>query len=144
MTSVLPHFKTIPSEGSYYINVGTLSNRVFKYENNAFAAASWAVAGANFQTRVTNPGEAVLRDLGKTVVSSMRTFRKVQLISSSIKNGTSIGAPVSSQNSQYAASVAGEEYFTGYIELPGAVGTRNVAGTDPTDPITFAPVARLG
>lgn len=144
MTSVLPHFKTIPSEGSYYINVASLSNQVFKYENNAFAVASWATDGPNCQTRIANAGQAVLRDLGKTVVSSMRTFRKVQLINSSIKNGTSIGAPVSSQNGANVASVAGEEYFTGYIELPGAVGTRDVAGTSGTGAITFAPVARLG
>ena len=146
MSSVPPHIKTIPTEGAYYINVGSLAARVFNYDPSrvspasAFSTATWADSGnaANYQADLANPGTCILRDLGKTVVSSLRTFRKVQLVTSSLSSGTAIGAPVGSQNGPQANPVVGEEYFTGYIEVVGAYG-RGSVNVD-----TLAPVARLG
>jgi hypothetical protein len=144
MASVSAQIKTIPSETSYFINVAAMGTnasaanpvgRVFNYNPNvaqpAFSTATWACSGVT-STLLQSPGAAILKDLGKTVVSSLRTFRKVQLVVSSISSGVSVGAPVGPQ------PVAGEEYYTGYIEVVGAFGT-NVAV-----PGNIAPVARLG
>ena len=152
MTSVSPHIKTIPSEGAYYINVGSLAARVFNYDPSrggatAFSTATWADSGnaANYQADLANPGTCILRDLGKTVVSSLRTFRKVQLLTSSLSSGTAIGAPVGSQNGPQANPVVGEEYFTGYIEVVGAYGRGLVGGAPGATAFrNIAPVARLG
>jgi hypothetical protein len=153
MTSVAPHIKVIPAETAYFINVGSLSStgntasRIFNYNPAAtaptFSTATWSQNGAagvtnSISTILATPGAAILKDLGKTVVSSLRTFRKVQLVVSSISSGTSIGAPVANQAGPTANPVTGEEYFTGYIEVVGAFGT-NVATIG-----TIAPVARLG
>lgn len=132
MTSVAPHIKTIPSEGAYYINVASMVTKVLNYtpaNSPPFAAVSWTGAPA-----LTNT--LIFKDLGKTVVSSLRTFRKVQLVTSSITNNVTVGAPISAPTTV----VAGEEYYTGYIELPGARGMANGVSGDGGP----APVARLG
>ena len=152
MSSVSPHIKTIPTEGAYYINVGSLAARVFNYDPSrggatAFSTASWADTGnaANYQADLAYAGTCILRDLGKTVVSSLRTFRKVQLVTSSLSSGTAIGAPVGSQLGQNVASIPGEEYFTGYIEVVGAYGRGLVGGAPAANAFrNIAPVARLG
>ena len=153
MTSVMPHIKTIPAESSYFINVGSLSStgnsasRIFNYNPAAtqptFSTATWSQSGTggitnSVSTILATPGAAILKDLGTTVISSLRTFRKVQLVVSSISSGVSIGAPVANQAGPTGTPVAGEEYYTGYIELVGAYGT-NVSAVG-----NIAPVARLG
>ena len=154
MTSVAPHIKVIPSETSYFINVANMATnaaggsaardtaKVFNYNPAAtapvFSTATWASSGLT-STLLLNPGAAILRDLGKTVVSSLRTFRKVQLVVSSISSGVSIGAPVGSQVASGLTPVIGEEYFTGYIEVVGASGTPMSITAN-----NLAPVARLG
>jgi hypothetical protein len=54
-----------------------------------------------------------LKDLGRTVVSSLRTFRKVQLVipNNGAASTFGVNGPVSGTTS------AGVDYFTGYIEL---------------------------
>ena len=155
MTSVLSQIKTIPSESAYFINVGSLSStgntasRIFNYNPAAtglvprFSTATWSQSGTggvtnSVSTILATPGAAILKDLGTTVISSLRTFRKVQFVVSSISSGVSIGAPVANQAGPTGAPVAGEEYYTGYIELVGAFGT-NVASVG-----NIAPVARMG
>jgi hypothetical protein len=54
-------------------------------------------------------GGAILKDMGKTVVSSLRTFRKVQLVR---HNSTISTFGVAGQ-----AATTGEDYLSGYIEL---------------------------
>ena len=132
MTSVGPHMKTIPSEGAYFTNIGDMSGKVLKYvpanigTSQPFAGATWTGAPSLATTGL------IFKDLGKTVVSSLRTFRKVQLVTSSITASGVTGAPVG------GSAVSGEEYLTGYIELPGQNGTGNASGG------ACAPVARLG
>lgn len=111
----------------------------------AFSTATWAdtinaSAGQGISSALNTAGRAILRDLGKTVVSSLRTFRKIQLIVSSISNGTTVGAPVGHNLGGTANPVVGEEYFTGYIEVLGANGALYGA----TGTTNIAPVARLG
>ena len=142
MTSVSPHIKTIPSESAYFINVGSMANKVFNYNSAsatpAFSTATWANQ-AGPSTMLTNIGGAILKDLGKTIVSSLRTFRKVQLVLSSVSSGSSIGAPIASQTGNGNIPTPGEEYYTGYIELPGQAGSGGA-----TNPASVAFVARMG
>jgi hypothetical protein len=64
--------------------------------------------------------------MGKTLVSSNRTFRKVQLLSAQAATEGVAGADVAPTN-----------YLTAYIELPGQHGVSSGSGS-------FTPVARLG
>lgn len=153
MSSVSPHIKVIPSETGYFINLvsmavnsvnntsGLAGARVYNYNPAAtapvFSTASWACRGVT-STILATPGGAILKDLGKTVVSSLRTFRKVQLVVSSISSGVSVGANVASQTGNGNNPTLGEEYYSGYIEVVGAYGSTGA------DAYNLAPVARLG
>jgi hypothetical protein len=57
--------------------------------------------------------------MGVNLVSSGRTFRKIQML-------TSAAANVSTGGVNGAASGSSGDYLTGYIELPGTAG--NVSG----------------
>ena len=160
MTSVLPHIKTIASENAYFVllgadfaKVGTgagpgnagnqiLSSRVaagtnVTAANVSFSTAVWSSQGA--ASTLVNAQGKMLRDLGKTVVSSLRTFRKVQAVDVSATNGVSVGAAVGSAGNSASgapAQIAGEEFLTGYIEIVGSSGF--AASANP------AAVARMG
>ena len=110
-----------PNTG-FYITVGDCRGKIFAYNTTAgvstFSVAQWCqgvnapvttAMGANSTTMqaISSAGAGVLRDMGKTVVSASRTFRKVQLVvSSPVTFG--VGGP---------ASTTGEDYLSGYIEL---------------------------
>ena len=155
MSSVLPHIKTIASENAYFVTVGTngvagsgtasstgqvLNSGVaagtnVTAANVAFSTAVWA-SQTGTSTLVNGPGK-MLRDMGKTIVSSLRTFRKVQAVVSSAVNGVSVGAAVGSFPSGAATGQrAGEEFLTGYIEIVSSSGLH--ADANP------AAVARMG
>ena len=129
MTSLLTSSRQVSSDGGYYIPLASLIGKIYGYNtttNAVGAAAVWASAGtggvAKYASSISTIGAGVLRDMGKTVVSSGRTFRKVQLVVSTGSNGVggSVGtAPL-------------EDFLTGYIEL----------GFDGNGPIT--PVAAYG
>jgi hypothetical protein len=61
--------------------------------------------------------------MGVNLVSSGRTFRKIQML-------TSAAANVSTGGVNGAAPGTGSDYLTGYIELPGTAGS--VSGVIPT------------
>jgi hypothetical protein len=61
--------------------------------------------------------------MGVNLVSSGRTFRKIQML-------TSAAANVSTGGVNGAASGTASDYLTGYIEVPGTAG--NVSGVIPT------------
>lgn len=161
MTSVMPHIKTIPSENSFFINLASLDKVIYQYNTGAtnpqFSTATWAdTTNSNtclpaMSNALSQAGRAVLRDLGKTVVSSLRTFRKVQLVTSSIvTNNTSVGSYVgynttnSGVTGNSGTQTPGEEYFTGYIEVIGASGALGATSGNVSGNFRFAPVARLG
>lgn len=91
-------------------NTGTLAGN--------FSTASWAAAnfpsGFGRATSTVSTVGCVLKDLGKTVVSSNRTFRKIQLVlpNSALPAGTASTFGVGGR-----AAGLGDDYFTGYIEL---------------------------
>lgn len=160
MTTVAPHINTISPTSTYFVNIGSLQGKVAQLVGGSivpaasypsFSTATWAnSATGGVSTVLQTPGAAILRDLGKTIVSSLRTFRKVQLVVSSVSSGPTIGSVVASQNGtnlwNVGGPVLGEEYYTGYIELPGQFGNTG-AGTNglfTQSLFNIAPVARLG
>ena len=119
MTSLLTSSRQVSSDSGYYIPVGNCANKIFQFNNVtgqvSSGVAPWAASG-NTAGLISTAGAGILRDMGKTVVSSGRTFRKVQLlVSTGVINDGVGGEPVS-----------GGDYLTGYIELgfgsaPGSV-----------------------
>ena len=75
------------------------------YLPGAFTKADWVVTGSVADCLSSIGGGGLLKDMGKTVVSSNRTFRKVQLVTPAITaNGTGV-------------STTAGPYLTGYLEL---------------------------
>jgi hypothetical protein len=164
MSSVLPHIKTIASENAYFVTLpssglavpgagatglaatgggnqilttGVAAGTNITPANLSFSTAVWSSQGAT-STLVNGQGK-MLRDMGKTIVSSLRTFRKVQAVSVSATNGVSVGAAVGSvgnSDSGAPSQRAGEEFLTGYIEIVGSSGFSATANP--------AAVARMG
>lgn len=129
MSSLLTNSRQVSSDGGYYIPLASLMGKIYAYNPTAgvstFSTAQWAAVGgsSNYLPLISSVGAGVLRDMGKTVVSASRTFRKVQLNVPSVSTFGVAGA---------AATTSSEDYLTGYIEL-GFNGTG-----------TAAPVAHFG
>jgi len=135
--------KQLPAQGGYYINVADA--RTTFYQNTGSDAApafgqsvsTMSSSGAYVSTLVATPGAGIFRDHGKTLLSSGRVFRKVQLqISSATTSG--VGGLATT-----TGSTGNSGYLTGYIELPGS-GNWNSGLTSNAGAVTFTPVARLG
>jgi hypothetical protein len=130
MSSLQSARKQIPANGGYYITLDTVLPCVFSGTDSAPVLTTVAT-GSTIATGV------VLRDMGKTVVSSGRVFRKIQVLAntSSILVGGTDGVQTGAKE---AAA-----YNTGFIELPGTGGMSSgvLAGTAAG---TVAKVARLG
>ena len=147
MTSLLSGTKQMSNEIGYFINVGSLVGRILArtepgsgtnsgVAGGTFSTAQWAALGSpyfssatayqsNVLSSLNTGGQAILKDMGRTVVSSLRTFRKVQLVLPSVSTFGVVG-PAG------VAAIPGQDYFTGYIEL-GFEGNN-----------TPAPVAHFG
>jgi hypothetical protein len=148
MTSLMRGIKQNSTDGGYFINVGDLRGLIYQHtgssNNNTgtnggtFSTATWAfsttlaaVPGgfAAFSTTLARSGQAVLRDMGRTVVSSNRTFRKIQYVVPHALATSTFGVGGQATN-------VGENYLTGFIEL--GLGGETPSGWVPT------PVAHFG
>jgi hypothetical protein len=139
MTSLTSYTKQIPANAGYFIKVGTITsaaNTTTFYQNNGtddlplISANVYALSSVT-STLLTVNGSAVFKDMGKTLMSSGRTFRKVQLVVST--NSLMFGGTEGVGGVDNAPT----NYLTGYIELPGQHGQTSGSGS-------FTPVARLG
>jgi len=122
MTSLQTSIKQVPTQGGNFVtlaaNIPVLT---------LFTDANGVTGSFSNHASLNNilPVASLLRDEGRTVVSSGLTFRKVQLVSS-------IGAPgvygYSNAGVGGAAATATDAtgYFTGYIQL-GVGGGRGAA-----------------
>lgn len=124
MSSALPTNKIRQNSPSHFMGISSLLGVVYAYNtsNGQFSNATWASLGASYSaagspycSSLAAPG-ALLKDIGKSVVSSNRYFRKVQLV---VRNG---GAFPSTGASTFgvagnAATSPNQDYLTGYIEL---------------------------
>jgi len=137
MTSLQTSLKQVDTRAGYYVSIASCRT-TFYYNAGTdnvplISTNPWALS-SNTST-IINAAGAVFRDHGKTLVSSGRVFRKVQLLVStgSVLNNGSDGVA--------GGSVAGADgvqpsYLTGLIELPGQGTGSGYNG--------FTPVARLG
>lgn len=130
MTSLLTTTKQIPLNSGYYITLSSISTSVYDLRVGSTDTEPGFIGSAYAQT--LNSPNQVLRDEGKTLRSSGRVFRKVQLMvaSGSVQNGGTDGV-----STGLVAVAPNTGYYTVYIELPG--NPSSGAG-----PVT--PVARLG
>ena len=122
MTSLQTSLRQVGTNTGYFIPVADCRGKIFSLNNGAVAVATWAAtdvatlaAGGNYSTLLL-AGGGLLRDMGKTVVSSSQTFRKVQLVTPALSTFGVSGV---------AGSTAPQtDWLTGYITLGfGADGT---------------------
>lgn len=121
------------TDGGYYVPLATLEDKIFArveptsndtgINGGSFSTARWATTYAKggfgnatvgnvYLSSILTAGAGVLRDMGRTVVSANRTFRKIQLVTSgrgSTLSTFGVGGLVGSNPV--------EDYLTGYIEL---------------------------
>ena len=127
MSSLQKNLKQIPSNG-YFITVGDVRNTFYQQTGTDTAMrftqsfSTLSTSGRLVSSLLATAG-GILRDHGKTLVSSGRVFRKVQVM-----NGTSsilIGGTDGVVGQGYGVDPLGTPsgYLTGYIELPGTGGT---------------------
>lgn len=91
-------------------------------------ASPYASNGNPYLSSINGAGAGILKDMGRTVVSAGRTFRKVQLVVNAARSG----------GTNYALSTNGvagqinttplQDFLTGYIEL-------GFDGTGPSAPV---------
>jgi hypothetical protein len=108
------------------MGISSLNGVIFAYNPNAgtptFSTAQWAWVGATvgtnspFLSTLTVPG-ALLKDLGKNVVSSNRYFRKIQFVYRNAGPAPSTTASTFGVGGQALGTFPNADYLTGYIEL---------------------------
>lgn len=138
MTSLLTSSRQVDTESGYFIPLANIVGRVFAYNPASgvpnFSTATWAGGRVNgdytngtakYASSISTVGAGLLRDLGKTVVSSSRSFRKVQLVVSSYSTFGVGGA---------SSTPWVEDYLTGYVELGFGNGSNGL----------FTPLAKYG
>ena len=140
MTSLISLTKQIPANAGYYITVATGVAAGTIYANqgtdelptlsNPIMASTLSTSGVY---TTVNAAGAVLKDMGKTLVSSGRVFRKVQVVANTGSLVNVVNRDTSGVGGVADTTTA---YITGYIELPGQHGS---GGSAPT-----TAVARLG
>jgi hypothetical protein len=129
--------------GGFFIPLGDVASKVLaftavggaggSYQVGSFATASWAAFGttpSKFTSSIsTAAAGGLLRDMGKSVVSAGRVFRKVQLLTSTVST-SGVGGPVGAANPLV-------DYLTGYIELGSGVTNGGLPGAFP--PVAYYP-----
>jgi hypothetical protein len=128
MTSLQTRIKQIDTEQGYYMPLSSLRDIIYaftpgsgaggSFAQGSFSTASWATLSYNgkgnpYLSSLNSAGAGLLRDMGKTVVSAGRTFRRVQLLQNGA-NFVSTGG-VAGQNG--AGTTPVQDYLTGFIEL---------------------------
>ena len=134
MTSLQTRARQANADGGYFITVGDLRGLAVTtpFSNPAPWASTGLMTGTDgqFSTAISTVARAgaLLRDMGKTIVSSGAHFRKVQLVVPQAANSYGLGA-----GSLSTFGVGGPQgltgtpdFFTGYIKL-GFEGQGNPA-----------------
>jgi hypothetical protein len=107
MTSLATRQKSQDNE--YYIPIGSLENLIYaKGVDGALTPAAWAIAGSPYLSYINTSGAGLLKDQGRTYISSGRTFRKIQLVIPHVATFGVAGA---------ANTIPNQDYLTGYIEI---------------------------
>jgi len=135
MTSVLRFLKQRPSDSQYFISLSATPTLSIFFPDAAASTntyVSGAAAGYFSSSTVAVTaigssdisGQGIFRDMGVTIVSSMRTFRRVQLLV--LDGGVAGGATGSAWSAQGAAQnpgVVGNGVFVQGGSTEGTVGS---------------------
>uniref|UniRef100_A0A6C0JV09 Uncharacterized protein n=1 Tax=viral metagenome TaxID=1070528 RepID=A0A6C0JV09_9ZZZZ len=110
MTSLLVTQRQVSENIGYFIPLADIRTKMLSYSDStgAFSTATWAVTGV-YSSLVAGVGAGILKDLGRTIVSSTRVFRKVQLVVSSVSTFGVAG--------QVGTTWPQMDFLTAYIEL---------------------------
>jgi hypothetical protein len=113
MTSLQTSIKQVDTENGYYVSLADMRTSLVGYNptNQTFSPCTWATGSFPALSTTLASAGSVFKDMGKTVVSSTRTFRKVQLM---LPTGPST---LSTFGVAGKAGTVTEDYYTGYIEL---------------------------
>ena len=138
MTSVSRFLKQIPSDAPYFVSLlaaargadGSstgLSVNYFVQDSDASTRSynSYQLNGQMFPANVTTTPSTIFRDMGRTVVSSGRTFRRVQLLTGVLPSATASWVPNSGglTAGNNTANVADANFNCYYFEVGGIAGT---------------------
>ena len=121
-------------DGGFYIPVASLVGQIYARQEptsndtgingGTFSTARWAATYANggfgnatgnpFLSSINGAGAGILKDMGRTVISANRTFRRIQLVTNKTGNNSTlstfgVGGAVGTNPI--------EDYFTGFIEV---------------------------
>lgn len=147
--------RSFKQTNGYFVPLGNCKDKVYSYTGTSGAGgstvvgnfatvASWATSANNtaalaaastatvgvISSILSGPSAGGLfKDMGKTVVSASRTFRKVQLVFPGLSSTG--GVADVSQTTQNTG------YLTGYIELAGAGGF--AGGVAAVAPVAYLP-----
>ena len=120
------------TDGGYFMPLSSLVGVIYaftpgagaggSFAQGAFSTASWANApipgaalptaalgGGKYLSSINGAGAGLLKDMGKTVVSAGRTFRKIQLVA---RNVSTSGVEGNAPNTTPV-----QDFLTGFIEL---------------------------
>ena len=124
MTSIDNHYRQ--RQPSYFMPVSSLKGLIYAYDGvGTFSQADWATTGSAYLPSINSAGAGILKDLGKQVLSSGRTFRKIQLV---VRNGVLTGNQSTFGVAGAANTAPNQDFLTGYIEL-------GYEGTGPATPV---------
>ena len=140
MSSVASRIRQQDNDSGFYMPLSSLAGVIYSFTpgtgaggsfvQGSFAVANWAqvpnllaaagtapsaAAGRGaYVSSINGVGAGLLKDMGRTVVSAQRTFRKIQLVARNLStNGVEGANPY--QTSGTATNIA--DFLTGYIEL---------------------------
>jgi hypothetical protein len=125
MTSLQTGVRQISNNSGYFITVNNLINQVVVSPKGPVALWASSFGSGDFSTNgcyassISSAG-ALLRDMGKSIVSSGAFFRKVQLVVPQGTGGARLGTAgtTSTFGVAGAANVTGQlDFLTGYIKL---------------------------
>ena len=128
MTSIAASPKQMDfGEQGYFMPLSSLQGVIYAYTpgsgaggsftQGSFSVASWATLfynakGNPYLSSINGASAGLLKDMGKTVVSASRTFRKIQLVRPQVgtvsTGGVEGGAPGTNPV---------QDYLTGFIEM---------------------------
>ena len=161
MTSLLTGVKQTATDLGYFMPISSLQGIVYainygsgsggSFQQGGFNAAGtatvqqaawclpsvapYATNGNPYLSSINQAGAGLLKDMGKTVVSAGRTFRKVQLVVNSAQRPGGANYALSTTGvagvGTYQAGTttsAVQDFLTGYIEL-------GFEGTGPSAPV---------
>ena len=141
MTSIGVRTRQVSSDTGYYIPVAICVDKLFGLPATPGAAMGtcpvWASSSGSGHggpiSSLLLAGGGLLKDMGKTIISSSRVFRKVQLVvPSSVLGVTTRAVDTNGVGGASGTSPPLGDFYTAYIEL-GSAG-----------PIVPTPVALFG